>query len=267
MAARKTAEQLNETVEKAESSEETTEEKKEMSPVERREISRQIFEELNGVNVNGFIEKKPTGKRNPDGTPQELSYLSWADCISEVMKHYPDIEYEIIKNENNLPYFVDPLLGIMVYTRVTINGITRECWLPVMDSANNALKLEPYTIHTKFGDKEIPAADMNSINRALMRCITKNISLFGLGLYIYKGADLPDDEAADIKAQEENTKVIQTIIRNIDTRIKELTVNMDKAAKQKFADEVILPVVGMQNYRNCRDKDKLNALYEKIKAA
>jgi len=35
------------------------------------------------------------------------------------------------------------------------------------------------------------------INKTIMRCLTKNLAMFGLGLYIYAGEDLPDDDETD----------------------------------------------------------------------
>lgn len=34
---------------------------------------------------------------------------------------------------------------------------------------------------------------MFDINTAIMRCLVKNIAMFGLGLYIYSGEDLPPE--------------------------------------------------------------------------
>ena len=44
---------------------------------------------------------------------------------------------------------------------------------------------------------------MMDINKTIMRCLVKNLAMFGLGLYIYAGEDLPETEAAD--AAEPNT--------------------------------------------------------------
>ena len=33
---------------------------------------------------------------------------------------------------------------------------------------------------------------MFDINKTIMRCLVKNIAMFGLGLYIYAGEDLPE---------------------------------------------------------------------------
>ena len=140
-----------------------------------------VFKTLNAVNVNDFTEKK-----------NGLTYLSWAHAWAHVAEKFPEASYTIWKDEHNLPYVYDPLTGYMVYTSVTIDGITREMWLPVMDSGNNAMKAEPYEITTRYGKKiPVAAATMFDINKAIMRCLTKNLSMFGLGLYIYAGEDLP----------------------------------------------------------------------------
>lgn len=146
-----------------------------------------VFKELNAVNVNDHTEVKSNGKTN-------LTYLSWAWAWAEVKKRYPAASYTIVKDEKGLPYFADERCGIMVYTTVTIDGVTHEMWLPVMDGANNAMRFEPYTIKTRFGDKNVAAATMFDVNKTVMRCLTKNLAMFGLGLYIYAGEDLPEDQ-------------------------------------------------------------------------
>ena len=55
-------------------------------------------------------------------------------------KLYPAASYEV-KKFNGLPYVYDPITGFMVYTSVTIEGISHEMWLPVLDGANKAMKL------------------------------------------------------------------------------------------------------------------------------
>lgn len=144
------------------------------------------FATLNGINVNEHTETKETGST-------KLTYLSWAWAWAEVKKQYPNAKYEIIKF-NGLPYVFDEKTGYMVYTTVTIEDITHEMWLPVMDGANKAMLDRPYTYKTKFGEKSVEAATMFDINKTIMRCLTKNLAMFGLGLYIYAGEDLPESE-------------------------------------------------------------------------
>lgn len=147
-----------------------------------------VFEELNALNINGHTEKKKSGNT-------ELTYLSWPWAWAEIKKRYEDASYTIWKDENNRPYILDPETGYMVYTSVTINGITHEMWLPVMDGANKAMRNEQYKYMTKYnGEKTCEAATMMDINKTIMRCLVKNLAMFGLGLYIYAGEDLPEGE-------------------------------------------------------------------------
>lgn len=143
------------------------------------------FDILNAVNVNEHTEVKDTGKTR-------LTYLSWAWAWAEVKKRFPNASYEIVKFEG-LPYVFDEKTGYMVYTTVTIDGITHEMWLPVMDANNRAMLDHPYEVQTKYSKFTVQSATMFDINKTIMRCLTKNLAMFGLGLYIYAGEDLPDE--------------------------------------------------------------------------
>ena len=139
-----------------------------------------IFETLSAINVNDKTEKK-----------EGLTYLSWAWAWAEFQKICPEATYHILKNTEGLPYFADES-GAIVYTRVTVGNITHEMWLPVMDGKNKAMKKTPYTYTTKYGEKSVDAYTMFDINKTIMRCLTKNLAMFGLGIYIYAGEDLPE---------------------------------------------------------------------------
>ena len=157
-----------------------------------------IYEVLSGVNVNEHTDKK--GK---------LTYLSWAWAWAEVKKIYPNANYEIVSFEGK-PYLADEDLGYMVMTNVTIGDLTHEMWLFVMDGANKAMKSKSYVYFTKekkwdnakkryvatgkMLEHTVEQASMFDINKTIMRCLVKNIGMFGLGLYIYAGEDLPEVE-------------------------------------------------------------------------
>ena len=155
------------------------------------------FDKLYGINVNGHTEEK-----------NGLTYLSWAWAWAEIKRVYPDATYTIKKFENSLPYVYDEKVGYMVFTEVTIEGLTHEMWLPVMDGANKAMKSEPYTYKTKYGEKTVEAATMFDINKTIMRCLVKNLAMFGLGMYIYAGEDLP--EVVEEKKAVEEKKIDKT---------------------------------------------------------
>lgn len=151
-----------------------------------------LFTVLNGINVNDKTDKKNNGYT-------QLTYLSWVWAWAEVRKLFPTASYSVKWFEGK-PYFYDPATGYMVFTEVTIEGETHEMWLPVMDSRNNSMKAEAYQVKTKRGPVDVEAATMNDINKTIMRCLTKNLAMFGLGLYIYAGEDLPEDEQEEKKA-------------------------------------------------------------------
>lgn len=167
---------------------------------ERRAI---MFNSLYSLDLNDKLEKRDNDK---------LSYLSWANAWAEFKVAYPSATYGIIKNpETNLPYFSDPNIGIMVYTEITVEGLTHEMWLPVMNGANKAMKETPYTYQVwdsyqkKHVEKIVQAATMFDINKSIMRCLVKNLAMFGLGLYIYAGEDIPE-RLADEPTANENAK-------------------------------------------------------------
>lgn len=177
------------------------------------------FNKLFAINCNDKTEKKNNGST-------ELTYLSWCYAWSEVKKLYPNARYEILKfGENKLPYVFDEKTGYMVFTRVEIEDIEHEMWLPVMDSANKAMKDKPYTYKVKeykFGkftgnyiDKFVEPATMFDINKTIMRCLTKNLAMFGLGLYIYAGEDLPENvDNEEPKNSAKKELLIQDIQKN-----------------------------------------------------
>jgi hypothetical protein len=128
-----------------------------------------VFETLSEINVNDKVEKK-----------NNLTYLSWAWAWAEVKKRYPTATYRVYRNpETNRPFDFIEGVGYMVYTYVEIEGEELEMWLPVMDYRNKSM---------------IDNATTFDINKTLMRCLVKNLAMFGLGHYIYAGEDLPEPD-------------------------------------------------------------------------
>ena len=189
-----------------------------------------MFEELYGINVNEHTEEK-----------NGLTYLSWCWAWAEIKKRYPNANYEILKFENNLPYVYDENTGYMVFTRVTIEDLTYEMWLPVMDGANKAMKSHEYTYTVKSYGKEVEktvqSATMFDINKTIMRCLVKNLAMFGLGLYVYSGEDLPEEEKNKLE-EEKNKKITE----EQKAKFMELGITEDSAIKYckvKHIDEIL----------------------------
>ena len=147
--------------------------------------TKSVFERLSAINVNSKVEKK-----------NGLTYLSWAYAWGETKKVCPDATYLVGETD------YDEALGFMCHTAVTIEGETLEMWLPVMDGSNKAMKKTPYEIQNKWGSKQVAAATMFDINKTIMRCLVKNLAMFGMGIYIYAGEDMPtEDEDVVIKVK------------------------------------------------------------------
>jgi hypothetical protein len=131
------------------------------------------IEKLLQTNVNGHTEKK-----------NNLTYLSWAWAWAEALKADPAASYKVEtyqEHGQNGSCRTVPYMNIngtcMVWVTVTLFGKPMTCQLPVMDYRNKAI--------------ENP--DAFAVNTAIMRCMTKALSLHGLGLYIYAGEDLPEE--------------------------------------------------------------------------
>lgn len=127
-----------------------------------------VFETLYKIDVNEHTEKK-----------NGLTYLSWAWAWAKVKKAYPDSFYTVYENADGWNYFTDGKT-CWVKTGVTINNLEHIEYLPVMD----------------FKNKSIPADTVTSfdVNKAIQRSLTKACARHGLGLYIYAGEDLPEEE-------------------------------------------------------------------------
>lgn len=160
------------------------------------------FNKVSSIDVSKMTEEK-----------NGLTYLSWAMAWKEFCKVYPNARYEIVKNEKNLPYFKDDEVGYMVYTRVTVDELTHEMWLPVLD----------------FKNKPMMKPNMFDINKTVMRCLTKNLAMFGLGLHVYTGEDLPsEDDTPEPKQPKKKEKPIERNVEELDRQamLKEIPIKL-----------------------------------------
>lgn len=126
------------------------------------------YAELRKIDVGQHIEKK-----------NGLSYLSWAWAVDQLLLQDPTATWVF---KEPAPCGKDTL---MVFCDVNAFGKTIKMHLPVMDHRNQAI-VNP---------------DAVAINKAMMRCLAKAIACFGIGLYIYAGEDVPQDEPEAIDAK------------------------------------------------------------------
>jgi hypothetical protein len=213
------------------------------------------------LNVNEHTEKK-----------NGLTYLSWAWAWAEALKADPAASFEVQTFHDaqgvEMPYMNVNGTG-MVWVMVTMFGKPMTCMLPVMNHRN----------------QPIQNPDAFQVNTAIMRCMTKALALHGLGLYIYSGDDLPEEEKAaptpkatapmgELTKQEDAPQYEKILAK---TKADETLDNSD-ASRQLFADGMIeytahcTAVAGLNSYwkSNQLQLDSLKVthpdLYKKVLA-
>lgn len=209
----------------------------------------ELFRYFNTLDVTGHIEKK-----------NGLSYLSWPFAVQEARRKCPDFSFSI-QTFNGYPYQFDPKTGYMVYTTVTMGGVTIPMWLPVMDASNKAMKDVPYEyeVYDKFKKqfikKKVEAATMFEINKTIMRCLVKNMAMFGLGLHIFAGEDLPET----VELYDSVGKTIEPIIEEILVVAKAKKDELNKLGKEiKGIDNWGATVIGDILFTSCKTKNPNN---------
>ena len=132
--------------------------------------------ELRKINVNEHTEKK--GK---------FSYLSWSWAVDQLLQADPLATWD---------YQAPMAFGdtLMVFCSVTAFGKTMTAQLPVLNAQNKA----------------IANPDAFAVNTAMQRCLAKAIALHGIGLYIYAGEDIPEEDPVDLA--EEADKWVKRIM-------------------------------------------------------
>ena len=119
-----------------------------------------VFETLNTIKIN----KKDIEKKG------QFNYISWATAWDHVSRAYPDVTFT--KKLSDIDGFVS--------VSITIEGRTLTEEFPILDYKN----------------KPIPQPNAFQINTAFQRGLVKCLGMFGYGLFIYKGEDLPPDNVS-----------------------------------------------------------------------
>lgn len=203
------------------------------------------FNTLNRINVSDKTEMKGN-----------LTYLSWAWAWGEVKKHFPDATYTVYENEKGWNYHTDGKT-CWVKTGVTVNGIEHIEYLPVMDNRNNPIPLE--------------RVNSFDVNKAIQRSVTKAISRHGLGLYIYAGEDLPEDDKAEAAAAEAEKRAAEAAAYDAAVNAaKEILAAVTDAATANQAMPVFQGISHAGDSRNDCNRlwnqhmKKLNLFYDRV---
>lgn len=128
----------------------------------KAEFAKQVFDKLSLVDISKHVKKK-----------NNLDYLSWSYCWSYLMTEYPLSSY----------IFQDP---------VFFGDDSCEIWveLSISDGVNR-LSRNMYLAVTDFKNVSIKRPNSADICNTRMRCLVKCAAMFGLGMSLYAGEDLP----------------------------------------------------------------------------
>lgn len=139
-----------------------------------------------------------------------LNYISWSDAWAEVKKIHPEATYKKIMNELDNTFLFHSGTGGMVLCEVTINGISHTADLAITD----------------FKNQEIPYQNIKStdIQNTTQRTFAKAIALHGIGLYVYRGEDFPNEDHEKAPAKSKTPTPALEFIKseNIDALLKNI---------------------------------------------
>ena len=119
-------------------------------------------------------------------------------------------------------------------------------------------------------NQSIPLANIDSmaVNKAIQRSLTKACARHGVGLYVYAGEDLPEEEAPPPPMPKKaspkeitRTGEAKKLFDAIDAAIQKRTKGMDPEAKKAFAAE-LKTIAGTVNYKAVEDLEILKKLYD-----
>lgn len=194
-------------------------------------MKKEIFNELYGININPHIEQDYKG----------LSYLSWATAYKLAMDKDPAMNYEIVQDNDGMPFFSRGDVHI-VKTKVTMFGETKEMFLPIMDNKHNA----------------VAKPNSRQVNDNIMRCLAKNIAMFGIGLPLYVGEDL-----AQFKDDASNNKSKKTT----ETEFKKAIDMINALANTEEKSEKVFDMIEKFNKNSLLDCtiEELRKIYDELK--
>ena len=134
-----------------------------------------IYKTLSTINVRDKVEKKGG-----------LDYLSWANAWHMLKQNYPNAQRIIYEHDHTgFNFFTDGKTA-WVKVGIVVNDIEHIDMLPVMDFRNNAISVDKIT--------------STDVNKTIQRATTKAIAMHGLGLSLWTGEDVPQEEEAPKKS-------------------------------------------------------------------
>lgn len=174
-----------------------------------------IWQTLSKLNVNDHTEKKAN-----------LTYLSWSWAYQTMMDHFPEMViswHTFVDTDGqvrDVMYYPDRTASVMC--TVIIGDVHRQMWLPVMDNRNNAIQ----------------NPNARDISDTKMRCLVKCFAMFGLGMYIFAGEDLPPEDKIDLPTQVKSQEELSEFFSAVEGHVKKLKTKGDLKAFFKTLEPV-----------------------------
>ncbi len=148
-----------------------------------------VFETLSTIDVTSYVEKKGG-----------LDYLSWATAWSLLKKYYPKSARKIYEHDHTgLNFFTD---GQTAYVKVgiTVEGEEHIDMLPVMDYRNKSISIDKMTSF--------------DVNKTIQRATAKAIAMHGLGISLWTGEDLFDNNQTQEAPKKVSPKTPKKVVLN-----------------------------------------------------
>ena len=119
-----------------------------------------------------------------------FNYASWTEAVKELKKVYPNAKFKtyekqtvkdgVLVDTGNVLFRIGDNAGAFVKVSVTVGDYEHIEFYPITDNYNKAI---PYD-----------RIDVMHINTAIKRGLVKACAFLGLGLNIYAGEDLPEED-------------------------------------------------------------------------
>ncbi len=125
---------------------------------------KEIWDVLTGDEANAQVSAALERREN------NLSYLPWSDCWGILKGHFPASRYAV----GETIFYPDDTAAVV--TTLEIDGESQTERLAVMAGTRHTAVKNP---------------DARQIGDSEKRCLVKTAALFGLGLWVYRGEDVP----------------------------------------------------------------------------
>lgn len=193
------------------------------------------YKTLSTINVRDKVEKKGG-----------LDYLSWANAWHMLKQKYPDAQRVIYEHDHTgFNFFTDGKTA-WVKVGIIVNDVEHIDMLPVMDFRNNAISVDKLT--------------STDVNKTIQRATTKAIAMHGLGLSLWTGEDVPEEEVKDTPKKKPTPKKKNVTLTDIpDDKMFDM-LNYVKENKQLGLKQLVANIEQKYNVSKKQEKQIAEAL-------